>query len=105
MSLKSLPVQFSELPISKTFTITNRDLEFLFRYNSRGDFITVEILEEGNIIYTTKLCYGRNIIQGDTVGLPFSIIPLVEDDLYRNEYASITLNKESFDSVKIYFEE
>ena len=53
--IQYLPVNTSELPVKKTFTLNGVDYEFLFRLNTRFDFVTLEISSGGNSLFISKL--------------------------------------------------
>lgn len=62
--IRSLPIVFEELPVSKIFQIGNKDFEFEFRYNSRFDFISIYVKDGFKILHTARLCYGNDCMQG-----------------------------------------
>jgi hypothetical protein len=105
MALQILPLQSTEIPVSKIFNLAGSDYEFRFQYNKRFDFLTVEIWQEGIFQFSSKLCYGNNILKGFKK-IPFAIVPLTEDDLYVENYSGISVNLETIGkSVNLYFED
>ncbi|PJZ24608.1 hypothetical protein CH352_14415 [Leptospira hartskeerlii] len=78
MELEYLPISSSEIPIEKDFTI-GETYSFRFLYNERSDFYTCTILDsDANILFTTKICYARELIDAKIEGLEINrlIIPL-----------------------------
>ncbi|KXZ31582.1 hypothetical protein AYB33_01185 [Leptospira santarosai] len=101
--IRSLPITFEELPVSKTFQIGSADYEFEFRYNSRFDFISIYVKEGFKILHTARLCYGNDCMQGF---VNFSLVPLGPGDLANEGYANFQVNKETFGkSVFLYFDD
>lgn len=73
-----LPLSGFELSVEKLFTVGNT-YSFRFDYNSVGDFITCAISDQnGNLLLTTKIVYGRPLIDAvvDELALSNLIIPL-----------------------------
>lgn len=105
MSLQLLPIKSEEIPVSKIFELNGETFEFIFRYNSKFDFITLEIRQEGTFLFSSKLCYGNNMIQGFG-RIPFAIVPFIEDDLYIDNYSGVSVNLETLGkTVNLYFED
>ncbi|WP_078125867.1 phage baseplate plug family protein [Leptospira alexanderi] len=101
--IRSLPVTFEELPVSKTFQIGNVDFDFEFRYNSRFDFISIYVKDGFSILHTATLCYGIDCLQGFA---SFSLVPLILSDLSRDGYADIKVNRETFGkNVFLFFDD
>ena len=106
MSLKLIPVTASELPVSKVFTLGTEELEFIFRKNTREDFITLEIRKDGTVLQTMKLCYGHNLFRINRTGIPFAVLPLTEDDLYQEGFSDVRVNSLTLGkTVFLYFDD
>ncbi|EMF82179.1 hypothetical protein LEP1GSC188_3415 [Leptospira weilii serovar Topaz str. LT2116] len=91
--IRSLPIRFEELPVSKVFQIGDKDFEFEFRYNSRFDFISLYVKSNSRFLHTSKLSYGIDCLSGFA---NFSLVPLATSDLSKNEYSNLQVNKETF---------
>lgn len=105
MALQIIPIQSEEIPVSKIIELADESYEFRFRYNKRFDFITLEIWQEEEFLYSSKLVYGNNILQGFGK-IPFAIVPFVEEDLYVDGYSQIQVNLETIGkTVNLYFED
>jgi hypothetical protein len=105
MALQILPIQPNEIPVSKVFELAGIAYEFRFQYNKRFDFLTVEIWQDGEFKFSSKLCYGNNILQGFGK-IPFAIVPLTEDDLYVESYSGVSVNLGTIGkTVNLYFED
>lgn len=101
--IRSLPVTFEELPVSKTFQIGGADYEFEFRYNSRFDFISTYVKEGFKILHTARLVYGNDCMQGFA---SLSLVPLSPGDLANDGYTNLEVNKDTFGkSVFLYFDD
>jgi hypothetical protein len=104
--MKLLPVTFEELPVTKTFKLLDKEYEFRFRHNSRYDFITLELWYNNSMIHSSKLVYGSDFLKSANTEIPFALIPLIEDDLYKEGFSDIVVNKDTFGkTVFIYFED
>lgn len=100
-----MPIQFKELPVSKTFELGNEIYEFRFYHNKRFDFISFEVWQEDKFLFSNKICYGNNIVKFLN-HIPFAIVPLTENDLYILEHSSILVNSETLGViVNLYFED
>ena len=105
MALKIFPVQGSELPVSKDFQLGSESFEFRFLYNERFDFITVEIYQEGLFLFSSKLCYGSNILNGFTKS-NYKILPLTEEDLYVDNFSDLKVNLDTLGkSVFLFYDD
>ncbi|EMY25774.1 phage baseplate plug family protein [Leptospira interrogans] len=91
--IRSLPIRFEELPVSKVFQIGDKDYEFEFRYNTRFDFISLYVKESSRFLHTSKLSYGIDCLSGFA---DFSLVPLTITDLTKSEYSNFQVNKETF---------
>ncbi|MCL8310156.1 hypothetical protein M9Y90_05625 [Leptospira interrogans] len=91
--IRSLPIRFDELPVSKVFQIGDKDFEFEFRYNTRFDFISLYVKENSRILHSNKLSYGIDCLSGF---VDFSLVPLTITDLTKSEYSNLQVNKETF---------
>ncbi|ASV10738.1 phage baseplate plug family protein [Leptospira santarosai] len=101
--IRSLPITFEELPVSKTFQIESADYEFEFRYNSRFDFISIYVKEGFKILHTARLVYGNDCMQGFA---NFSLVPLSPNDLSNEGYRNLLVNGDTFGkSVFLYFDD
>ncbi|WP_061235870.1 phage baseplate plug family protein [Leptospira weilii] len=101
--IRSLPIVFEELPVSKIFQIGNKDFEFEFRYNSRFDFISIYVKDGFKILHTARLCYGNDCMQGFA---SFSLVPLSPNDLSNDGYTNLRVNGDTFGkSVFLYFDD
>lgn len=104
MALQTLPIQSEDIPVIYIYELNGESYEFRFQYNSRFDFITVEIWQEEIFLFSSRLCYGNNIIYGFS-NIPFGIIPLTEEDLYTENYSKISVNLGTIGkTVHLYFE-
>ncbi|EKO51276.1 hypothetical protein LEP1GSC127_2970 [Leptospira kirschneri str. 200801925] len=96
----------NSFPIRNQYEIEGKDYEFEFNYNSVGDFITVLVRDsEGKILFSTKLVYGVPLNHFVVDGFPNNVklIPLDLDDLYRDEFVEIPVNRDTLGStVQIY---
>ncbi|HMV45047.1 MAG TPA: hypothetical protein PK079_25120 [Leptospiraceae bacterium] len=103
--LRIIEINPSEIPIQRTYTIGNVDYTFAFTYNARFDFISVSISLDGEIVFSTKLTYGINMLFGNHT-IPFAVVPMAEVDLYKEGFESLKVNKETLGSkVFLYFED
>ncbi|EKR46036.1 hypothetical protein LEP1GSC151_2814 [Leptospira interrogans serovar Grippotyphosa str. LT2186] len=106
LSLKYLPFSSETFPVRYEYEIDGKDFEFEFNYNSVGDFITVLVRDsEGKILFSTKLVYGVPLNHFVVDGFPndVKLIPLNLDDLYRDEFVEISVNRDTLGStVQIY---
>jgi len=103
--LQILPLTSDEIPVSKNFELAGENFEFRFQYNKRFDFITVEIWQDEVFLFSSKLVYGNNLIQGFRK-IPFAIIPMIESDLYIENFSAVSLNLETIGkTVNLYFDD
>ncbi|WP_016753035.1 phage baseplate plug family protein [Leptospira kirschneri] len=104
--LQYLHFTSNTFPIRYEYEIDKKDYEFEFNYNSVGDFITVLVRDsEGKILFSTKLVYGVPLNHFVVDGFPSNVklIPLDLDDLYRDEFVEISVNRDTLGStVQIY---
>jgi len=78
-TLEFLPLDESELPVQKTFTFDKKYL-FRFRENVSHDRIYCEIRNtDDEILYTTRLTYGSNLIHATVDGLDIEEIIMPYD--------------------------
>ncbi|EMM73520.1 hypothetical protein LEP1GSC038_2733 [Leptospira weilii str. 2006001855] len=109
LSLKYLPFHSETFPVRYEYEIGGKDFEFEFNYNSVGDFITALVRDsEGKILFSTKLVYGIPLNHFVVDGFPnhIKLIPLDLDDLYRDEFSEIPVNRDTLGStVQIYIVE
>lgn len=105
--IQFIPVSFSEIPVQFLVNIQGVDYNFLFRHNSRFDFVTVEISKDNVLIASSKLVYGNNIMSGFLDGISIPLIPLSESDFSKDSTLSdFLVNKDTFgNSVFIYFDD
>lgn len=92
--IKIIPIEFNEIPIDKVITLNAVDYLFKFRYNSKHDFITVEIWMEESILNVAKIVYGNNIFHVKGENIPV-IAPLSELDLEMPNFSNIRVNKDT----------
>ncbi|UOG61427.1 phage baseplate plug family protein [Leptospira noguchii] len=108
-AFKYLPFTTDTFPIRNEYEIDGKDFEFEFNYNSVGDFISVLVRDsEGRTLFATKLIYGVPLNHVIVEGFPnhIKLIPLDIEDLYRDEFIEIPVNKTTFGStVQIYIVE
>jgi len=105
ITLEFLPLDESELPVEKIFTF-DKQYVFRFRKNESHDRIYCEIRDtDDNILYTTRLTYGANLIHAIVKNLdiddfitPFDIDDLVTD----NEIDDMEVTPENLDRIKLY---
>ncbi|AYV56953.1 phage baseplate plug family protein [Leptospira kmetyi] len=106
---KYLPVDPNVFPIRNTYEIGSKDYEFEFAYNEVGDFITVLVRDQdGNDLFSSRLVYGVPFNHVVVDEFPISILlkPLDLEDLYREEYKDIPVNRGTLGStVQIYMED
>ncbi|RHX89845.1 phage baseplate plug family protein [Leptospira stimsonii] len=108
-TFKYLPFSSDTFPIRNEYEIDGKDFEFEFNYNSVGDFISVLVRNsEGETLFTSKLIYGVPLNRSVVEGFPnhIQLIPLDLEDLYRDEFIEVPINKTTFGStVQIYIVE
>ncbi|HRG49343.1 MAG TPA: hypothetical protein PLG41_24275 [Leptospiraceae bacterium] len=104
--IRSIPILFSEIPVRKTFTLKEKDYEFYFQYNERFNFVTVTISQDNEILFTSKLVYGSNFLFGSNTDIPYSLVPISDDDLSRSGYSNLKVNSETLGkTIAIYFDD
>lgn len=104
MDLDFLPFKHSELPAEKTFDIKGVNYAITIRYNDRFDFYTAEISDNGgNLLFTGKLTYNRNLIDAVVPGIDptIKIIPIIIEDAMREFPVVTRIGKDNFDSVSL----
>ncbi|MCH1910645.1 hypothetical protein L9Z41_16885 [Leptospira noguchii] len=105
-TFKYLQFKPNSFPIRNEYEIDGKDFEFEFNYNSVGDLITVLVRDsEGKILFSTKLVYGIPLNHFVVDGFPSNVrlIPLSIDDLYREEFLEIPINRETLgNTVQVY---
>ena len=64
MTLRAyLPVRASEVPVSKVLTINNQKYTWVFFYNARHDFYTIQVKNDaGEIVYTSRVVLDDDIL-------------------------------------------
>ncbi|TGK19776.1 phage baseplate plug family protein [Leptospira stimsonii] len=105
---KYIPVDPESIPIRNIYQIGSKDYEFEFAYNQIGDFITVIIRNQDDVVlFSSCLIYGisLNHVVVDDFPVSISLKPFDIDDLYREEFIQIPVNRQTFGStVQIYLE-
>lgn len=101
MILEFLPIEFSEIPVSKKFEIAENNYNILARYNSRGEFLTIEILDENNVsLYITKILYWEKVnkfyIDDNLVNI--SLAPIDSRDVEIDGFQHEKITDENFNS-------
>ena len=94
--IKFLPISFEEIPVQKTFELDGEEYDFLFQYNEIGDFITIQISKDGELVYSTNLVYGHNVFHAYVSGPQFSLVPLSESDFEKSGYGDFKVNPDDF---------
>lgn len=105
ITLEFLPIDDDELPVEKIFTFDKQYI-FRFRKNESHDRIYCEIRDtDDNILYTSRLTYGANLIHAvvenldiDDPLVPFNIDELITD----NEIDDTTVEPDNLERVKLY---
>jgi hypothetical protein len=80
-----IPISKSECPVSKYMTLDNVVYIFSFFYNTYSDTFSVVIKDaDENVLYSTRLTYGANLINAVVNGLDliYAFIPMNLDDLF-----------------------
>ena len=105
ITLEYLPLNKDELPVEKIFTFDKQYL-FRFRKNEKHERIYCEIRDtEDNILYTSRLTYGSNLIHAVVENLDISdpIVPFNIDDLVTDgEIEDSTVEADNLSRVKLY---
>lgn len=82
-----IPLQSSEVPVSFTVTIDDRDYDWTIRLNEDNDFYSVLIKDEdGTLLYTSKIILDNDILHaGIALQLTSEVVPrdLVAGDQLR----------------------
>lgn len=101
-----------EIPISKIYTLWDKDYIFEFSYNAKGNFISVNIKDtnlvdgEYTSLHVAKLVYGNNLFSWNGKDFPYDIIPLTENDLYKTGFDATKVNKDTLGTkVFLFFED
>ncbi|MBK8397426.1 MAG: hypothetical protein IPL26_19605 [Leptospiraceae bacterium] len=103
--IQQLEISFSELPVSKIFNLDGKDFELRFTYNSKFDFISVEIYIDTEFLHSTKLMYGSDIFTNTNLS-SIPLIPYSSENLSKEKIDPIAVNKETFGkSVFLMFED
>ncbi|MDO6395289.1 hypothetical protein Q4554_14505 [Leptospira santarosai] len=101
-TFRYLPFNSKTFPVRYEYEIDGKNYEFEFNYNDIGDFITVLARDSANkILFSTKLVYGIALNHFVVDGFPnhIKLIPLCLDDLYREGYSDIPVNRETLGST------
>jgi len=105
ITLEFLPLDSDELPVEKIFTFDKQYI-FRFRKNDSHDRIYCEIRDtDDNILYTTRLIYGANLIHAMVENLDISdpLVPFNIDDLVTDgEIEDTTVEPDNLSRVKLY---
>lgn len=101
-----IPLDAEELPVSKIITIGDDQYNFVWKYNTQADRISLEIYDlDDNLLYTTRLIYGNYLLHAVVENLKFSdpVIPFNIDDLVTDGAISdVNVNYENLSRVKQY---
>lgn len=105
ITLNFLPLDREELPVEKIFTF-DKQYVFRFRENVSSERIYCEIRDtDDNVLYTTRLTYGANLINAvvDNLNISDPIVPFNIDDLITDDQIDdSTVEPDNLARVKIY---
>jgi hypothetical protein len=80
-----IPITSAECPVSKYLALNNVIYIFDFSYNAYSDTVSVVIKDaDENILYSSRLTYGANIINAvvKDLDLFYIFVPVNLDDLF-----------------------
>ena len=104
MDLTYIEIKHEELPVRRSYRIDNKNYNFHFDYNQRGDFYTMMILDDNeNPIYSSKLTYLENSIQDVVEGLDLkrAIIPINLSDVMQEVPTINRMGISNFNSMRL----
>ena len=105
ITLEFLPLDESELPVEKIF-IFDKQYIFRFRGNESHDRVYCEIRNtDDEVLYTTRLTYGANLIHAvvENLDIEESITAFDIDDIVTDaEIEDMEVTPENLDRIKLY---
>lgn len=102
--IRYLEINPDEIPAKKIFNLSGQDYILFFQFNKFGNFFTVQVSKDDEILYIGKIQYGNFLIQF-IEDIDF-ILPISEKDFSSEGYQNLRVDKTNLgSSIFLYYED